>query len=309
MKTSCHNWWLPGCIGLLLSACFLPIPSSHGATHVILTCNIRVALPEDDANGFGWDGRKALCAEVMRARNPDIVCYQEALRRQVEDLKKFFPEFVFFGFDGPEMDAHPEGYHGIAKNVIMFSRERYEMVSAGGFWLSETPHLPGSLSWSSARARHVNWVRLKERVTGRQFRVLNVHLDHRSQPAREEQIKMVLAEAASYPAEFPQIFAGDFNAPSSNAVFGFIKAEGWHDTYEDIHGDADPGFTAHQFLGEKFAEKFQGKPVPGRIDFIFRKGRVRTEVAAIIKDQKDGVFPSDHYFVSAAFMLPGDVQP
>ena len=136
----------------------------------------------------------------------------------MEDLERGLPEFASFGFVGPEMDARQVGYPGIAKNPILYSRARYDLVAAGGFWLSETPHLPGSLSWDSARARHVNWVRLRDRASHRQFRVLNTHLDHQSQRAREEQIKMILAEAAFYPADFPQFLAGDFNAGAANPV-------------------------------------------------------------------------------------------
>ncbi len=180
--------------------------------HTILTCNIRVALPEDEAAGNGWKARRELCIEVIRAQKPDIVCLQEVLREQMEDLERGFPDFASFGFEGPEMDARTVGYQVIAKNPILYSRARYEFVSAGGFWLSETPHLPGSLSWESARARHVNWVRLRDRASRRQFRVLSTHLDHVSQHAREEQIKLILAEAAVYPPEFPQVLAGDFNA-------------------------------------------------------------------------------------------------
>ncbi|MCH5686767.1 hypothetical protein LWM68_22410 [Niabella sp. W65] len=41
--------------------------------------------------------------------------FQEVLKVQAEDIRKAFPHFNLFGFEGPEMDAHPTGYHGIAK--------------------------------------------------------------------------------------------------------------------------------------------------------------------------------------------------
>src|SRR5690606_23215938 len=113
------------------------------------------------------------------------------------------PDHFSFGFEGPEMDAFTEGYHGIAKNPIFFSKKRYELLSAGGFWLSETPLVAGSKSWNTARARHVNWVRLRDKKTGADFRVLNLHLDHKSQLAKEEQTKLVLKEAKQYEGDYP----------------------------------------------------------------------------------------------------------
>lgn len=39
--------------------------------HKILTCNICVDLPEDEQAGFGWKGRAAICAEIMRRQKPE----------------------------------------------------------------------------------------------------------------------------------------------------------------------------------------------------------------------------------------------
>lgn len=269
----------------------------------ILTANIRVALPEDDANGVGWGDRRELCLDVIAAQQPDIVCYQETLWVQVEDLKARFRDYGFFGFEGPEMDGKLEGYHGIAKNVIMFARDRFEPVTFGGFWLSETPHLPGTGSWDTARARHVNWVRLKERATGREFRVLTTHLDHKSQPARERQIQMIVDEAALYADTFPQLLAGDLNARIDNPVVAAIRRGGWKDTYEEVHGPGDPGFTTHRFMGEKYPEWLAPRKPPGRIDFIYSRGPVKSLASHIVKDSRDGRYPSDHYFLSAQVEL------
>lgn len=296
--------------GLAALACLFAATAKCGATapdaHMVLTCNIRVALAEDDAAGYGWAARKDLCAEIIRSRNPDIVCMQEVLRVQNKDLKKLFPGYMLFGFEGPEMDAHQDdGYYGIAKNVIMFSTKRYELVSAGGFWLSETPHLPGSASWETARARHVNWVRLKERASGVEFRVVNTHLDHKGQKARVEQIKMIMAESALYPAVFPQIFAGDFNAHGDNPVYDIIKQAGWTDSYDAVHPEGYRGYTAHGFMGPDYAKKLKperlGKDL--RIDHIFLRGPVRADAGEVIVDSKNGKYPSDHYFLSARILI------
>jgi endonuclease/exonuclease/phosphatase family metal-dependent hydrolase len=277
--------------------------NAKAASHTILSCNIRVALPEDEAAGKGWTARRDLCLEVIRAQQPDLVCLQEVLRVQMDDLERAFPAFGSFGFEGPEMDARKVGYHGIAKNPILYSRARYELVSTGGFWLSETPHLPGSLSWDSARARHVNWVRLRDRASRRPFRVLSTHLDHVSQRAREEQIKLILAEAALYPPDFPQFLAGDFNAGVANPVLKLALDAGWTDTRTAAPGPRDDGNTTHGFLGPKYTPKTEASGKRGPIDFILTRGPVSTLEWKIIRDGRDGRYPSDHYFVAAKLAL------
>ena len=124
-----------------------------------------------------------------------------------------FPGYFVFGYPGPETDALPDReYHGIAKNLVMFSKRRYEMTGAGVYWLSDTPLVGGSSSWGTARPRHVNWVRLRDRRSGREFRVLSLHLDHISHEARLAQVRAVEEETSQYPAGVPQVLAGDFNS-------------------------------------------------------------------------------------------------
>lgn len=301
--------------GIALSASMLPSLARSGSrrpyqtieTHRILSCNIRVALDTDEQRGFGWSTRRDVCIEVIRSYEPDIVCTQEVLRIQNEDLKQALSGFQSHGFDGPEMLANPDGYHFISKNVIYFNRSRYDQVSAGGFWLSETPHLAASKSWGTARARQINWVWLRDKHTRAQFRVLDVHLDHLEQEARMQQVRMLLREADLYPSEFPQILAGDFNVDRTNTVYREMSEAEWHDTHTEKHGDADPGFTFHEFRGRNFPSFRPPERIMGKIDFIFRKGNVRTIDASVIRDEIGGIYPSDHYFVLAELSLPGDL--
>jgi endonuclease/exonuclease/phosphatase family metal-dependent hydrolase len=274
-----------------------------GAPHNLLTCNIRVALPEDEAAGNGWKARRGLCLEVIRAQKPDLICFQEVLREQMRDLEDGLTEFAGYGFEGPEMDARKVGYQGIAKNPVFYSRVRYDLVTAGSFWLSQTPHLPGSLSWESLRARHVNWVWLRDRATRRELRVLSTHLDHGGQHAREEQVKMILGEAALYPADFPQFLAGDFNAGAANTVIQLALDAGWTDSRTAAPGPRDEGNTTHDFRGPKYVPKTEAARKRGPIDFILTRGPVSSLAWRIVRDGRDGRYPSDHYFVAAQLQL------
>jgi endonuclease/exonuclease/phosphatase family metal-dependent hydrolase len=223
---------------------------------------------------------------------------QEVIRIQNDDMKNHFPDFMSFGFDGPDMDAYPEGYHGIAKNVILVSRKRYDFIASGNYWLSETPLIAGSKSWDTARARHCNWMRLKDKNTEKVFRILNTHLDHISQDAREKQIQVILDESRQYAADFPQILAGDFNSGKANEVHKKIRDEGWLDIYSSLHEDIEAGATTHGFLTNS---RKQGGH---RIDFIYSKGPFKLLASEIIKDDINGKFPSDHDFIYADVLFP-----
>ena len=184
-----------------------------------------------------WENRRDLCVETILSRRPDIICLQEVIYDSYAYLKEKLRGYVPYGFAGPEMDPYTEGYHFIGKNVIFFRRDRYEFVSAGCYWLSETPLIGGSCSWNTTRARHCNWVRLRDKRSGRELRVLDVHLDHKSEEARREQIRMVMDECAQYAPDFPQILCGDFHAGIDSAPIGYIRTvDGWREMYESVHG-------------------------------------------------------------------------
>ena len=266
----------------------------------VMTCNIRITgLEADDPYPERvWENRKDLCIKTIRDEKPDFFCLQEVIYDSYNYfVEKFGKDYYYYGFVGPEMDPWTDGYHFIGKNVIFFRKDRFDWVSAGCYWLSETPTLAGSVSWETNRARHCNWVRIRDKKTGREMRLVNTHLDHKSDAARREQIKMIMEECALYQADMPQILCGDFNAGIKSAPIQYIRTQdGWKEMYEDIHGPAEAGFTCHSFLGE-------GHKPGRRIDFIFYRGPLRTLDAEIMKNHVGNMYPSDHYFVKADFKL------
>lgn len=289
--------------GLSVWLCALLLPLGATAApkarpHRVMSCNVRVSsLAEDDAIGQGWQTRREVCLEVILGQKPDIVCMQEVIPQSYAWFVQKMKGYASYGFAGPDMDKYPEGYHGIAKNVIFYSASRYELVAAGCYWLSETPLIAGSTSWGSARPRQCNWVRLRDKRTGREFRVVDLHLDHKANAAKEAQIGLVLDECAQYADDFPQLLAGDFNADRTERPVQSVGERGWTELYEAVHGPAEAGITFHAFKGDARRSK------RGRIDFFFGRN-VTPQGAWLVKENRNGLWPSDHYFLAADVLIP-----
>ena len=284
------------CLGrVALAATDAPAKPS-ATTHKILTCNVRVDMAADGKTGNGWADRKEFCADVMRAQKPDLICLQECQHAHLKDLKSRLPEFNSFGLANPWAVFQPV-------NTIFYCHARYGMVSAGGFWLSETPHVAASKSWDAAHSRLVNWVHLREHSSQKEFRVWNTHLDHLGQVAREKQAEMIMQASAVFPKALPQLLTGDFNADAANPAVKLVQAAGWTDTYAAAHGPEDPGFTFHGFLGSKWGEQIPKEQHHGKIDWIWCRGGVKVLGAEVIRDARNGHYPSDHYFLSATVAL------
>lgn len=246
----------------------------------VMTCNVRYWNASDGDNA--WDSRKALLAKVIGRYAPDLIGFQEMWVPQREYLAAELPAYAWFGITDKPRGENP-------MNSIAWRSERFELVSPGGYWLSQTPHVPGSRSWDSTQPRLANWVRLIDTQTGNELRLVNTHLDNRGETARPEQARLINEDAAAYDPQYPQILTGDMNArPASPAIDRFLQA-GWRDTYQFAHGTFETGPTFHGFKGADCADK--GK----RIDWIFQCGAFTTHGAKVVRDQEKGRLPSDHY--------------
>ncbi len=253
----------------------------------ILTCNVRYFGARDGANS--WACRKDLCARIIESRSPDIICFQEMWAEQHADMSAAFPGYTAYGMVDEPLGRHPA-------NCIFYRSEVYMLVSSGGYWLSETPHVAGSKSWESACVRLANWIRLKDNSKGTEFRVVNTHFDHISQTARENQARLIVEDSSAYPQEYPQILTGDMNCDFRNAAIDTLKTGGWVDTYGYVHRTENPGHTYHEFRGAEHDSTI------GKMDWIFARGELQALDAEIVTDSVNEKLPSDHYFVSATVL-------
>jgi endonuclease/exonuclease/phosphatase family metal-dependent hydrolase len=254
----------------------------------ILSCNIRKADADDGPNG--WEHRRDLAARILRERDAGVISFQEMREIQKRDLLAALPGYAAHGLTKTARDRHPV-------NAVFYRTDRFVLVSAGGYWLSDRPHVPGSTAWETASVRNASWVRLIEKETGREFRVVNTHLDHVSALARRWGAEILNADARGYGEDYPQLLTGDLNVDAADPLLAAFAAAGWQDTYATVHGTDDPGPTAHGFEGPA------REAAQGRIDWILARGPVMTRGAAIVDEGEDGRYPSDHYFVQADIEL------
>ncbi len=252
----------------------------------ILTCNIRTAFASKKDGENGWGFRKDICAQQIKSQSPDIICFQEMTSTQFDDLSQALPEYENYGMVDDSLGHDPA-------NSIFYRRDLFALVRSGGFMLSETPHIPSSKSWGSAYVRFANWVRLKDKKSGIEFRVVNTHLDNISELARENQARLIVENTEVFPADYPQILTGDMNEDVTYKGIQNFKTGGWVDTYNLIHGTENPEHTFHGFQGPDSTFEM------GKMDWVFVRGNIKTLDAKIIKDKVNGKYVSDHYFVSA----------
>lgn len=270
---------------------------------IVMTFNIRYGSADDKADS--WPNRRELVYDVLRRHDPDVVGLQEALRFQIDEIRAALPQYDEIGV-GRE-DGKTEGEY----SAILYRKDHLALGDSGTFWLSDTPEVPGSISWNSACRRVCTWGRFLPKGSGPAFYLFNTHLDHKSQPARQNGAILLSRRIAERRHTDPVILTGDFNAAEDNPAVQYLKGLSELAAPDGVLAKTpvllvDSFRAAHpneQVVGTFHG--FQGGVNGGKIDYIFIQPDVVVKAAQILHDNKDGRYPSDHFPVLAVLRFVG----
>ncbi len=252
----------------------------------VFTYNLRLDVPSDGKNAFSV--RRDFVRSHFPVYQGDLIGFQETLPHMRRWLMEAFPDYEICG-TGREADLEGES------NVIAYRRDAFDLVGLETFWLSDTPHVPGSrfATDQSSCPRICTCGVLKSREGGL-VRFYNTHLDHEGPVAQAQGLSLVLARMAEDYAQWPMpvILTGDFNAFPDSLVYK--SAQGFAGC-----GQALADVT--KALGGTFHD-FGRLKEPEKIDYIFTN-LPEAGPAFLAKDEENGVYLSDHYPVGAVLKL------
>ena len=254
-----------------------------------LSFNIRFDTSKDGENA--WPNRKEMVGQWVKSESPDVIGLQEALRHQIDDIKKIATAYSEYGVGRD--DGKSRGEHC----TILYLKKRFSLDKSdcGTFWFSDTPEKIASKSWGNEIPRICTWGRFIEKKTDKGFYVYNVHYDHRSQPSRLGASELIIQRISKRKrSNDPIILMGDFNASENNPAIKIFKDEPLNlvDTFRVVKPDEKMVKTFHGFRGGSFSG--------GKIDHVFmlpKMGKVSS--AEIVRFNKDKRYLSDHYPVRA----------
>ncbi|KAJ1301288.1 hypothetical protein OPQ81_003693 [Rhizoctonia solani] len=272
-----------------------------------------------------WSTRRIGVAALLEFQGSSIISFQEALVRQVRDLKELLGDnwdWVGVGRD----DGKERGEF----SPIFFNKSVVQLKSWDTFWLTNTPFdvskYPGAGSYRICTVAHLS-------LGGKDLTLLNTHFDDQSDAQRRLAASLIL-HRAKYEASVtkaPVFVNGDFNSPAKGTDNG---------AYKIFTGELTP-----VPINATFAEKFavpEDSPLPedftmidtrgatprekvfghfatytgfsnpgytspyGRIDFVFGGSHVKWQSVAYKTDEvlyDDGVYLSDHRPVTVDLTL------
>jgi len=270
---------------LLLSAIAIALLGLSGATLAaqvlrVMTFNVRYPNPDDGANR--WELRRDLMVRTIREQHPDVLGTQELYKLQGDYLVSKLPQYTWFGLGryGDDRDEHMG---------VFYRKDRLTLKDSGNFWLSDTPDVPGSITWGHPLPRMVTWALFEDKTSGRRFYYYNTHLPYRDEdePARVKGATEIVGRLDQLPADAPIVLTGDLNSDPSGPTYAVLTKK-----------LTDTRAVAPKVEGpEKTFHNFTGNPTQ-RIDFIMERGFTPTTFATVTT-QQNGRYPSDHFPVVA----------
>jgi len=303
----------------VLFSCFLIGPLFGSEPIAVLSINVRLSVVNDGVDS--WANRKELLLSVVKERNYDFIGGQEVCidpnddLNQVKYLTDNLPEYGCLYLCREKDPAKGEGA------PILYRKDRWEPDAddQGTYWLSDTPDLPGSVTWEgqSTCPRVVTGALFHERDadakrTGLSLYVYSTHLDHVGELARQKSAALIFDRFEQRKnKDVPMILIGDFNCGERSPVVRFVKGETvvlggesktptvkMLDTFREVWPDEKSVATFHGFNGPRY-DSSGTVEIGDKIDYIFVTPHLKSLEAEIIRTNNNGRYPTDHYPIRA----------
>lgn len=245
-----------------------------GDEMVIMSTNVRFYNPLDFFKK-SWFYRADLIARDIETVAPDIIGFQEATFIHYDYLVD-----IMEGYDS--VMAYRDDFVLSEGCPIFWRTDRFEKIDGGSFWLSETPEVM-SKDWGSSHYRICVYVILRDKVTNKEFAIFNTHLDHVSDEARINGIKVVLDKISEL-GDLPSYLMGDMNATDDTETILSTKND-----FDDAKVISPVTEDTRTFHGWGDPEENE------RIDYVLiSKDDAVVYEYHVLDNCYDGVYSSDH---------------
>lgn len=266
---------------ICISSCFVCLSQQNSTVGIqkkrpnevnIATFNMRCDVPEDDPSN-NWANRIPRIAQYITEQGLDVVATQELVGTQDSTLLATLPDY-----------AEIKALDGV--NAILYRSSQVKVLRTGYFSLSENPDSIGKKGWDAAFPRFALWAVMQHRSSGKQFVLLNTHLDHIGAVNRREGAKLIISQLKNIAGNMPMIVTGDFNADEHSEAYGILTRDNLVDAYKVAKHRYGTPYTWHNYGRLSLSER-------SKIDFVLVSKGVKV-MSCTIPQEQPGAMLSDH---------------
>lgn len=252
---------------------------------VIMSQNVRCA---DDGEGKNIRDRAPRFEQLVEKYQPDIIGTQETTFTWKSYFHKNLSDYEMVGCSREGKYVNDGEW-----SLILYRRDRFELLDSGDFWLSDTPNQVSVVEGSICK-RICTWALLKDKVTEKTFVMANTHLDHSNDTVRTVQMNILLNELSDLIKDYPIFLTGDFNTVPTSSVYGTVTEK-----LSDASKTAAENKSTVDYTFDNY-----GKKNPGiTIDYCFYNNKKADAFWFKIANELFDGYVSDHYAVIGEFLL------
>jgi endonuclease/exonuclease/phosphatase family metal-dependent hydrolase len=271
----------------------------------IMTFNILYNSHKVFSGNTSWEVRRPLLITCLQNHTPDLLGTQESFEFQTDALLAAFPGWRVFGegrYHQVQAVSPRRPYEDLGGEScrILYDQTKYRLVDHGTFWHSDYPDSAGSRTWGNELPRVLTWGKFQINGSAKKFIVMNTHF-HWGQPYVQNAAQLIMRKWREISQGLPTILMGDFNLePTSPEHELFCGRSGpaelrgrFRDCWQILNKPEAGAGTGHGFTGKGTT----------RIDWILVTEEFTARSIEILYDQRDGIYPSDHFPVLAKLSL------
>jgi endonuclease/exonuclease/phosphatase family metal-dependent hydrolase len=238
-----------------------------------------------------WERRKGPMDAAFKVMDADIIGFQEMESFAGGDDSNSNLTLDWLLAQNPGFAAAAVGdYRSFpSTQPILYRQSRLEHLDQGWFFFSDTPDVIYSRTFTGSFPAFASWAEFRDRQTGAEFRVYNVHFEYSSRSNRLLSAALVRDRMEPFVAAGGTAFLlGDLNAWHESATMRTLEAVGL---------DFAPVEGATYHLN-------RGVNLFAAIDHIGATPGPRLAAPPFVMRYRfDGEWPSDHYPVTADYFL------
>ncbi len=183
----------------------------------VISFNIKFGS-DDDKGDQGWPKRKPYIIKLLKDENPTIFGVQEAMKGQLDYMKKELSEYDSYGV------GRGDGVSSSEHMTIFWKKDEVECGQHGTFWLTDKDVNTPNTGWDATIKRTATWAIMTHKPTNKKFFYMNTHLDHKGTTAQEQSILLIINKMAELnPNGYPAILTADFNLNPSSSYLAPLK--------------------------------------------------------------------------------------
>ncbi|WP_083702122.1 endonuclease/exonuclease/phosphatase family protein [Mangrovimonas sp. DI 80] len=253
----------------------------------VMSYNIKLDYPKEGKDS--WANRKPFFINQLKFYEPDVLGVQEAMPNQMKDMESLLPDYDYVGV------GRDDGNDAGEYSAIFYKKDELKVLESSTFWLSQTPDKV-SMGWDAVCNRVCTYALFENKTTKQKFWMFNTHFDHVGEVARKNSAILIVEKIKELNKNnYPVVLSGDFNMESGHESIQYITK-----SLNDSKAVTTVAFGPEgTFNGFHFEE-----PVTKRIDFVFTSKNITVEKYAVLSDNWNLQYPSDHFPVLVEMLLP-----